>query len=133
MSMERLTSKRDWIEAGKDLSHEYGYSHIWRRLKQIEDILGDTYDIDRLRELVEADKAGRCEIHKVKDGETVYSIFAYVNGLCPKKTNGKPFKTIATYKVDDFTRNTVDREFGKTVFLTREAAEAAIAKETDHE
>lgn len=24
--MERLTSKRDWIEAGKDLSNEYGYS-----------------------------------------------------------------------------------------------------------
>lgn len=133
MSVERLTSKRDWIEAGKDLSHEYGYSHIWRRLKQIEDILGDTYDLDRLQELVESDKAGRCEIHKVKDGETVYSIFAYVNGLCPKKTNGKPFKTIATYKVDDFTRNTVDREFGKTVFLNRESAEAALAKEASHE
>lgn len=29
------------------------------RLGQIEDILGDTYDLDRLRELVEADKAGR--------------------------------------------------------------------------
>lgn len=58
MSMERLTLKRDWIEAGKDLSHEYGYSHIWRRLKQIEDILGDTYDLDRLRELVEADNGG---------------------------------------------------------------------------
>ena len=32
--MKRLTSKRDWIEAGKDLSNEWGYSHIWRRLKQ---------------------------------------------------------------------------------------------------
>lgn len=60
--MKRLTSKRDWIEVGKDLSHEYGYSHIWRRLKQIEDILGDTYDLDRLRELVKADKAGRCVV-----------------------------------------------------------------------
>ena len=58
MSMERLTSKRDWIEAGKDLSHEYGYSHIWRRLKQVEDIIGDTYDLERLQELVEACKAG---------------------------------------------------------------------------
>lgn len=28
----------------------------------IEDILGDTYDIDRLRELVEADKSERCVI-----------------------------------------------------------------------
>lgn len=30
------------------------------RLAQIEDILGDTYDLDRLRELVDAEKAGRC-------------------------------------------------------------------------
>lgn len=57
--MERLTSKRSWEEAGKELGQEYGYSHIWKRLNQIEDILGDTYDLDRLRELVEADKAGR--------------------------------------------------------------------------
>lgn len=57
--MERMTSKRDWVEAGKDLSNEWGYSHIWRRLKQIEDILGDSYDLDRLRELVKADKAGK--------------------------------------------------------------------------
>ena len=28
----------------------------------IEDILGDTYDLDRLRELVEADKDGRCVV-----------------------------------------------------------------------
>lgn len=57
--MERLTSKRSWEEAGKELGQEYGYSHIWKRLNQIEDILGDDYDLGRLRELVEADKAGR--------------------------------------------------------------------------
>lgn len=28
----------------------------------IEDILGDDYDLDRLRELVEADREGRCHI-----------------------------------------------------------------------
>ena len=32
------------------------------RLKKIEDILGDTYDIDRLRELVQADREGRCVV-----------------------------------------------------------------------
>lgn len=84
-------------------------------------------DLDRLRELVEAERDGRCEIHKVKDGETVYSIFAYVNDLCPKRSNGKPFNPIAQYTVDNFTRNTVDREFGKTVFLSYEAAEAALS------
>ena len=29
---------------------------VYNRLKKIEDILGDEYDLDRLRELVEADK-----------------------------------------------------------------------------
>lgn len=32
------------------------------RLADIEDILGDTYDLDRLRELVEADRNGRCVV-----------------------------------------------------------------------
>ena len=32
------------------------------RLKKIEDILGDTYDLDRLRELVQADREGRAHI-----------------------------------------------------------------------
>lgn len=54
--MERLTSKKTWEEAGKELGQEYGYSHIWRRLNQIEDILGNDYDLGRLRELVEAGK-----------------------------------------------------------------------------
>ena len=32
------------------------------RLSQIEDILGDEYDLDRLRELAEADREGRCVV-----------------------------------------------------------------------
>lgn len=42
------------------------------RLKEIEDILGDDYDIDRLQELMNAEKDGRCTILKVKPGETLY-------------------------------------------------------------
>lgn len=34
----------------------------WLRLLDIEDILGDDYDLDRLRELVKADQEGRCKI-----------------------------------------------------------------------
>lgn len=32
------------------------------RLAAIEDILGDEYDLDRLRELAEADREGRCVV-----------------------------------------------------------------------
>lgn len=58
--MKRLTEKRDdplvmsmWAGSSKDLK-------IYNRLSEIEDILGDEYNIDRLRELVEADRDGRC-------------------------------------------------------------------------
>lgn len=50
--MQRLTTKRDWEEASKDLKHELGYSYIWKRLKEIEDILGDEYDLDQVRDAV---------------------------------------------------------------------------------
>ena len=56
MSVERLTTSRKWEEAKEDLRNELGYSHIWKRLNAIEDILGDDYDLDRLRELMEADR-----------------------------------------------------------------------------
>lgn len=42
------------------------------RLAAIEDILGDTYDLDRLRELVEADRAGRCVVLPLDIGDSVF-------------------------------------------------------------
>ena len=127
--MERLTKRRDdghafipchWKESAEAVDKGQ------ERLAAIEDILGNPYDLDRLRKVVEADREGRCEIHAAKDGDTVYSIFAYVNGLHIRKSNGEPITKVTSYVVDDFTRNTVDREFGKTVFPTSEAAEQAL-------
>lgn len=40
------------------------------RLKSIEDIMGDTYDLDRLRELVDAAREGRCRIHPKPENNT---------------------------------------------------------------
>ena len=65
MSVERITKragKTVWI--GRPIRY-YNYEDIrgvLERLAAIEDILGDTYDIDRLRELVGADKSERCVI-----------------------------------------------------------------------
>lgn len=39
-----------------------GVEEIIKRLAAIEDILGDEYDLDRLRQLVEADRDGRCVV-----------------------------------------------------------------------
>lgn len=38
------------------------FCQIVEALGAIEDILGDNYDLDRLRELVEADREGRCVV-----------------------------------------------------------------------
>lgn len=45
------------------------------RLQPIENILGDDYDLDRLRDLVEADMDGRCIIAPVKPGEVAWCGF----------------------------------------------------------
>ena len=44
---------------------------IHNRLLAIENILGDNYDLDRLKELVAADAEGRCVVLMVKPGEKV--------------------------------------------------------------
>ena len=41
------------------------------RLNEIEAIIGEDYDLDRLRDLVEADRDGRCEVLPCKPGDTI--------------------------------------------------------------
>lgn len=56
------------------------------RLSAIEDILGEEYDLDRLRELVQADREGRCVVLPVGIGDTVYHITTCKN--FPKVLDG---------------------------------------------
>ena len=72
--MKRLTDKRlaippgQWQEVTYEEARELkeitipSIRDLYYRLSQIEDILGDEYDLDRLRELVEADNDGRCVV-----------------------------------------------------------------------
>lgn len=89
--------------------------------------------VDRLRELVEADREGRCVVLPCKVGDTIYDIsLAEI-----KESNVISISFIAsksTYHVSVCAENyrhaiTLDIEigdFGKTVFLTCEEAEAAL-------
>lgn len=58
--MKRLTER---LENGV-INVKYASQHetAIHRLVTIEDILGDEYDLDQLRELVQADREGRCVV-----------------------------------------------------------------------
>ena len=134
--MKRLTEKREsplvmpmWAKDSQSL-------RIYNRLAAIEDILcdgGDEYDLDRLRELVEADREGRCVVLPCKRDDVLWTFHTY------------PSERVYSFHVTDLSTlngrtmlNTdimgvVDaRDVGKTVFLTRAEAEKALkAREQD--
>lgn len=68
VKIDENTTRRSVIDAGevKKCSMQ-----LYWHLKKIEDILGDNYDLDGLRELVEADRDGRCVVLPVKPGGMV--------------------------------------------------------------
>lgn len=48
--------------AGTKEKERPSYMDLYQRLTAIEDILGEEYDLDRLRGLVQADREGRCVV-----------------------------------------------------------------------
>lgn len=70
--MKRLTSNRTWDAAKDDLVHEMGYKYIWERLNEIENILGDEYDIEHLKELVKNDKQTNIYDQLPEEGQEVW-------------------------------------------------------------
>ena len=91
------------------------------RLEAIEDILGDSYNIDRLRELVKADRDGRYVVLPVKEGDIVYHIIWDLFEDYPPEIVEYPF-SIRDYD-----------EIGNSVFLTEEDAEAALEERNKKE
>ena len=107
------------------------FCQIVEALGAIEDILGDNYDLDRLRELGEADREGRCVVLPCKIEDDVYinllgktlpfsviSISQMASTPTLKAMHG--VRLCYIFKADDV---------GKTVFRTREAAEQALREE----
>ena len=70
--------------------------------------------VERLRELVEADKAGRCVV-------------------IPENYDGAMFRVWKNQILSSEKFSWMMKKLGKSFFLTHKAAEAALAKEADHE
>lgn len=105
---------------------------VYNRLKKIEDILGDEYDLDELREMVQAKRKGRCIVLPCKKGDTVWRI---VHDAAPHITKDRC--TDIKYENRDIWVHLIgDRvmggwNFGKLLFLTREEAQAALRREQE--
>ena len=134
--MERLTFDGNFCDIALCSEVRYGsfcedgscsQRRVWERLKSIEDILGGDYNLDRLRELAEADRKGRCVVLPCKPSEvTVYQLRSKKHargvGISPRHVGSTSVWGNGHYALDDC----LDRDFGKTWFLSREEAEAAL-------
>lgn len=127
--MERLTDKYRGLCISCELSIDDECDHLmhdefcanakrYERLAAIENILGDEYDFDRLKELVEADRDGRCVVLPFRPPKTVYS--------CSKRF---PIPEKAHYVSAINILWDMDR--GYVFGDTPEAAEAALKGEQD--
>lgn len=111
------------------------FAKILDRLSAIEEILGDDYDLDRLKELAQADREGRCAVLlPCKVGDKLYKISE--NGV--KEVVVQSIVFMLSHTVNHLTVHVANergamteietKDFGKIVFLTSEEAEAALEK-----
>src|SRR5699024_6738614 len=106
------------------------------RLAAIEDILGDEYELDRLRELAEADREGRCVVFPCKPGDTVYQL---TPSICKwRETNkcdrcpgyGACWEGTTIIEPVQFEPYMID-SVGTDIFLARAEAEEALRREQE--
>lgn len=134
--MERATQKdeRGYYLTGDGIYSDWGMPEKFRgedidRLASIEDILGDEYDLDRLRELAQADREGRCVVLPAKLDQTIYQW--RIGDDCPSvsRLDGVQINADGEITYPIWCGHLTPGDFGETVFLTRE--EAALRREQD--
>ncbi len=94
----------------------HNLDNVVDRLGKIEDILGDDYDLEKLRELLEAKRDGRCVVFKFGMGSTVYRTWVRPDGRCP----------FVSVQLIDTVEDLVNAEKWSNAYATREAAEQAL-------
>jgi hypothetical protein len=102
--------------------------------KMLNDYLG-LGSLDRLRELTEADRDGRCVVLPCKIGSTVYMATQVFDGSKTKwvigsrkidMIGGNALNSVWAVSTQPYELHFVPSEFGRSVFLTREDAEKAL-------
>ena len=107
--MERVTQKdeRGYYLVGDGIYSDWGVPEKFRgddvdRLASIEDILGDEYDLDRLKELLEVNREGRCVVLKTdkEKRQSAFNIVVYYGfcGNCIRRFEDKHCLECACYQ-----------------------------------
>ena len=126
--MERLTSKN---KHGKPIIKDwpnYMEFDIVNRLAAIEDILGDEYDLDRLRELAQADRLIGITVYESNKRGFIstYEVISVHISKCSILVGWNLLDGVYS-NLNGFEISAL----GKSIFLTREEAEAALRREQD--
>lgn len=147
--MERLTFEGNFCDIAqcRELPCKYDGSctqkEVWERLKAYEDsrlspqacaeareieetLSGCDYSISRMVELMKADKDGRVIVLPAKKGDTLYAVTRFGIEKRVVKEIAAPFFYNSYESSDRAALPTAIRNFGKTVFLSREEAEKAL-------
>ena len=135
-----MLTKGQW----KGRQAQFLYGEHAKFLSDVQDILGDNYDLDRLRDLVEADRDGRCVVLPCKIGDTIYQVDYMTHGEAlragvPERNDPRSKRKFGRRKAEYLPMMVREKkmvkslysEFGKTVFLTRADAEATLRREQD--
>lgn len=122
--VERLADYEDTklTPEGIDMDHEAA-----EQLRQ----LCQNCDLDRLEELAEADRDGRVVVRPCKVGDTLFRVFA--GEILEHKVRNMRYLAIQGRWDIDTTPfcSYVESSIGKTIFLTREEAKAALEEMKD--
>ena len=147
--MERLTYEGNFCDLAQcrdSACRQSGtctQTQVWERLKAYEDaglspqacaeareieetLSGCDYSISRMVELMKADKDGRVIVLPAKKGDTLYAVTRFGIEKRVVKEIAAPFFYNSYESSDRAALPTAIRNFGKTVFLSREEAEKAL-------
>ena len=129
--MERYTNpdcKPEMEELMKDCPRSRSGAECWLRLCDIEDILGDEYDLDRLRELAQADRLIGVTVYESNKRGFIstYEVISVHISKCSILVGWNLLDGVYS-NLNGFEISAL----GKSVFLTRAEAEAALQGERE--
>ena len=149
--MERLTFEGNFCDIAQckeipcPYNGECSQRKVWERLKAYEDThmmpsdvtsmrmdmaiiaaLFNGVDVDRMKELAEADRDGRVVVRPCKVGDTLFRVFA--GKILEHKVRNMRYLAIQErWDIDTIPFcSYVESSIGKTIFLTHEQAERAL-------